>query len=556
MNYYESIETVLIICPASLKINWSREFKKWSVRDFTIAIADPDIFPPADVVIINYEILPRWAEKIRQRKWGLLVCDESHRIKSKSSIRTVQVVGGRYRSKGEAFKVTPIEAEKKLFLSGTPIPNRPYEIFTTLKYLRPDQFPRQWTFIKNYCNGEFTGHSNLAEMQYKLRSTLMIRRKKEDVLPELPPKRRQIIPVEVKGSTKVVKAELEAWERHEARIEGLTAAVELAKADSEAEYLDKVDKLDAYTKVAFEDVANERKAVALAKVPAVIEHVRSIVAEGQKVVVFVYHHEVCDKIYDAFKGHAVTLDGRLINKEKRQARIDKFQDDPECRVFIGSIGAAGVGITLTAASIVVFAELDWVPGNISQAEDRCHRIGQEDSVLVHHLVIDGSLDGRMCKILVEKQEVIDAALDDQIVTETDIPNWGNRNTTHFTKTPTQIEKESLLIIPEQSKAIHSALSIVATYCDGAVTQDSAGFSRIDAEMGHSLANQTELTPKAAALGKYLVKKYRRQIPGDLLELCGIELPTRPEKIDEITGVLSPRKQSTFSFEDMPEQGYI
>ena len=551
INYYDDIENVLIICPASLKINWKRESQKWLVRDLSVAIATSTLFPPADIVIINYDILHNWEEKIRGLHLDLLIADESHRLKSKKARRTVQVVGGmtKYGAKKDrkCRLVKPIQADRKLLLSGTPIPNRPYEIFTVLKYMRPDVFSNQWQFVKNYCNGEWDGHSNLAEMQLKLRSTLMVRRLKADVLTELPPKVRQIIEVEAKGSSKALKAECDAWERHEATLDGLRAAVELAKADSEAQYKNAVANLREGFGVSFQEVSLARKEVALSKVPAVIEHVRSIVAEGHKCVVFIHHGEVCDLIYDAFKGHAVTLTGRLSNKQERQNRIDKFQTDPNCKVFIGSIGAAGVGITLTAASIVVFAELDWVPGNVSQAEDRCHRIGQHDSVLVQHLIVDGSLDAKMCHTIVAKQEIIDAALDDEIVTAEAISIPENRNTSTFGKRRQQIEKESLNITPPISRAIHAALKLVSVYCDGAQARDGAGFSRIDAEMGHSLANQQELTPKAAALGKYLVRKYRRQVPVEMLEKCGIENVLEPKKTEGIPPAKSPEKQRVLEF---------
>jgi SWI/SNF-related matrix-associated actin-dependent regulator 1 of chromatin subfamily A len=114
------------------------------------------------------------------------------------------------------------------------------------------------------------------------------------------------------------------------------------------------------------------------------------------------------------KYHPVRLTG-LESIEARQRAVDSFQGDSEVRLFVGSIQASGLGITLTAASTVVFAELDWVPGNITQAEDRCHRIGQINSVLIQHVVLDGSIDATLAKTLVKKQEIIDRALDEEAV---------------------------------------------------------------------------------------------------------------------------------------------
>jgi SWI/SNF-related matrix-associated actin-dependent regulator 1 of chromatin subfamily A len=147
----------------------------------------------------------------------------------------------------------------------------------------------------------------------------------------------------------------------------------------------------------------------------VAEHVLGLLDSVDKVVVMAHHHDVVDILTEALAEYGVvSLTGRD-NQADRQTSIDRFQDHPEVRVFVGSIQAAGIGITLTAASTVVFAELDWVPGNMSQAEDRCHRIGQTDSVLVQHVVLDGSIDARLAKTLVEKQAVITMAIDDGLV---------------------------------------------------------------------------------------------------------------------------------------------
>jgi SWI/SNF-related matrix-associated actin-dependent regulator 1 of chromatin subfamily A len=150
--------------------------------------------------------------------------------------------------------------------------------------------------------------------------------------------------------------------------------------------------------------------MALAKVDDVVEHLKEI---DHQVVVMAHHKDVVEGIklgLEAVGKTVVTLTGDC-NQAHRQNAVDTFQAN-KADVFIGTIGAAGVGITLTAASHVVFAELSWVPGDVSQAEDRCHRIGQQDSVLVQHLVVDGSLDARMAEVLVKKQKILDRALDD------------------------------------------------------------------------------------------------------------------------------------------------
>jgi SWI/SNF-related matrix-associated actin-dependent regulator 1 of chromatin subfamily A len=225
----------------------------------------------------------------------------------------------------------------------------------------------------------------------------MIRRKKDEVLKELPAKRRQVIVLPSKGYAKELTQEFDA----------------LADAVEET----------SFEEVTFEKMSGVRHEMALAKVDDVIEH---LVDLDHQVVVMAHHKDVVQSIKDGLEAAGktvVTLTGDC-NQAHRQDAVDTFQAG-KADVFIGTIGAAGVGITLTAASHVVFAELDWVPGNMSQAEDRCHRIGQTDSVLVQHLVVDKSLDARIAEALVKKQKILDRALDnvkviDQSITIQDL----------------------------------------------------------------------------------------------------------------------------------------
>jgi SWI/SNF-related matrix-associated actin-dependent regulator 1 of chromatin subfamily A len=153
-----------------------------------------------------------------------------------------------------------------------------------------------------------------------------------------------------------------------------------------------------------------RHETALAKVGAVVSHVEAMIEGGVgKVVVWAHHRDVISQIAERFRGRAACLSGET-PLPKRDLEIQRFQKDLSCQVFVGSILAGGQGITLTAAANEVFAELDWTPGNLSQAEDRCHRIGQRESLLIQHVVVDGSLDARMAKLLVEKQHLIENVL--------------------------------------------------------------------------------------------------------------------------------------------------
>ncbi len=145
----------------------------------------------------------------------------------------------------------------------------------------------------------------------------------------------------------------------------------------------------------------------------VVEHVNRLVRAGEKVILFCYHKEVAAHFRRSFNNHAFVTGSTPT--AQRQDEVDRFQEDPDCMVFIGNIAAAGVGYTMTASSIVVFAELSWLPNEMEQAEDRAWRIGQLNSVLVQHLVVDGSLDARMAEVLVDRMETLTNALDPQYV---------------------------------------------------------------------------------------------------------------------------------------------
>jgi SWI/SNF-related matrix-associated actin-dependent regulator of chromatin subfamily A-like protein 1 len=149
----------------------------------------------------------------------------------------------------------------------------------------------------------------------------------------------------------------------------------------------------------------------VAKIPHVIEHLQDALAESAKVVCFAHHREVIHAISAEF-GEACAVVYGDTPAPDRQAAVDRLQTDPECRLFVGGITVAGTGITLTASSHIVFAEYDWRPGVMSQAEDRCHRIGQRESLLAQYLVFDGSIDAIMATRNVEKEDIIAAALGD------------------------------------------------------------------------------------------------------------------------------------------------
>jgi SNF2 family DNA or RNA helicase len=341
----------------------------------------------------------------------------------------------------------------------------------------------------------------------------MVRRLKDEVLTELPPKRRQIIEVDPEDASAktAVANERAATAKQSEHIDHLKTAVELAKAaENDEQYAAAVEMLRAGLQVQFEEMARVRHDTAVAKAPYVVTHIGDVLGGTEKVVVFAHHHDVIDRLMAGLSEyHPVALTGKTPQAD-RQGIVDTFQTDESCRVFIGSITAAGVGITLTAASTVVFAELDWVPGNISQCEDRCHRIGQRDSVLVQHIVLSDSIDVTMAKTIVDKQEVIHQAMN-ETYSEPETPvTPGEQGATANTHRA-QITQESLLVKPEHSEVVLDALKTLSAYCDGARKLDGAGFNRIDARIGHELAGNSSLSPRQTILGLKIAWKYHRQL---------------------------------------------
>lgn len=517
INADPSIRRVIVICPATLKSNWEIELRRWLVRDLSVTIATPKTVPQpdADIVIANYDILGK--HPFADTEWDLAIVDECHYCKSEKTQRTKRAMAIAKKSR------------RRLFLTGTPIVNRPSELLPILVGIGGsimDRIGSRGRYLWRYCGGtrtqygcDVSGASNLDELQRLLRETCMVRRLKKDVLTELPAKRRQVIVIE-NGFGDVVRAEQDAAAQYAETTERLAAAVELAKAaDDPAAYRAAVQSMGQAVRYAFEAIGSARRATARAKVPYVVEHLETILAESDdaKVVVFAHHHEVIDALRDAFGVRAVCIDGRLA-PEKRQDVVSRFQNDPTVRVFIGGIQAAGVGITLTASSHVVFAELDWVPGNMTQAEDRCHRIGQQDSVLVQHIVLADSIDQRLATALIEKQEIIDRALDDPsaLILKTEPVTWTATRPSTATVTRERIEAEAETLSPEISDAVLLGLRMLSGTCDGALRRDGTGFSKVDSMIGHELASQSSLTPRQAALGRRLLMKYRRtQLPEDV-----------------------------------------
>lgn len=414
-NTHPLIHRILVVCPATLKLNWSREFATWDTKGLSVQIvrAGKKIAITENVVIINYDMLGKYRDDLRAVYWDLMVLDECHALKNPKSARSREVLG-RPAANNRPF-LPALQARVKILLSGTPMVNKPIELWPLLSILDPKGLGRSWLhFVNRYCGARrvqipgpcsvdpatgqvvqaagrsffFTdGATNLEELQDRMRQAFMIRRLKSEVLKDLPGKLRRVMPLEVDArSQKLIKKEMQLYEDYAKNMPGDFEIPE------------------------FSEIAAVRQEVASAKLPMAIQYVKEVLNEAQKVVVFAAHLAVVDSLRDAFREFGmVGMDSRT-SVDDRQAAVDQFQNNPGVRVFVGTSKTAGVGITLTAASQVIFVESDWVPGVLTQAEDRLHRIGQKDTVLITHLVLEGSLDQHILETIIKKQVVLDRAL--------------------------------------------------------------------------------------------------------------------------------------------------
>jgi hypothetical protein len=253
----------------------------------------------------------------------------------------------------------------------------------------------------------------------KLRTSIMVRRKKSEVLHELPPKRRVIVELPSDGMEDLLQLGVPLYETYRQRIAELEGILSKVKASEHPGlFSEQVKALQDAVAVAFEEMSEVRYKTALKKVPIVIQRLKESIEDNpeHKIVVFAYHRDVLEQLAAAFPKQSVMIVGGMTEKAK-DAAVTSFQLDSSIQFFFGQIEAAGVGLTLTASSHVIMVEDHWVPGMVTQAEDRTHRVGQKNAVFVEHLVVDGSIDVKIVKDLIEKQEVIDRALDVPIPTE-------------------------------------------------------------------------------------------------------------------------------------------
>lgn len=419
----------LIVCPASVKYHWRNKLQEW-IPNIKAHVLEGkpkkgETLPVADIYISNYDILAQSSTcpncggakydaatyqkcrkcsgtgKVVQIRDGLrkariqtIVADECHYLKETTANRTKAFLNF-VRGEGAPKHIIP--------MSGTPIKNKPIEWFTILNLVAPETFPTWFGYVTKYCDGHQTqygwdvsGHSNTEELHQLVRR-YMLRRTKDQVLKQLPPKMRSVVPL-----NNIDRA------YYEMELRAMKAWIVELKARAKAGDPDAQRELRSAAMVKIEAL---KQTAVKAKLDAAIGWIEDYLLTEEKIVLFAHHKDVVDELMAGLgKYNPVKVDGSTIG-EQRQEAVDRFQKDPNCRVFVGS-QAAKEGITLTAAHATCFVELWWTPGDHDQAEDRVHRIGQEhDSVTAYYLLADRTIEVDIARILDQKRSVLSKVVD-------------------------------------------------------------------------------------------------------------------------------------------------
>ncbi|ESQ30730.1 hypothetical protein EUTSA_v10011287mg [Eutrema salsugineum] len=403
---------VLIIAPSSLRLHWATMIHQWlhvppsdivvvlpqaggsNKSGFTIVSSNRNGTIHLDGVfnIISYDVVTKLDQLLMALDFKVVIADESHYLKNAQAKRT------------SASLPVIKKAQYAILLSGTPALSRPIELFKQLEALYPDVYRNVKEYGNRYCKGGvfgmFQGASNHEELHNLMKATVMIRRLKKDVLSELPSKRRQQVFLDLaEKDMKQINALFHELKVVKAKIKDCRSEDEIKSLKFTEKHL--INKIYTYS--------------AEAKIPAVLDYLGTVLEAGCKFLVFAHHQSMLEALHQFFKKKKVgciRIDGST-PASSRQALVSDFQGNDEIKAAVLSIRAAGVGITLTAASTVIFAELAWTPGDLIQAEDRAHRIGQVSSVNIHYLLANDTVDDIIWEVVQSKLDNLGQMLDGQ-----------------------------------------------------------------------------------------------------------------------------------------------
>jgi SWI/SNF-related matrix-associated actin-dependent regulator 1 of chromatin subfamily A len=382
------LKKVLIVCPASLKINWKREIANYT--DKSVSIVEGKIWESADFVIINYDILKNFHDPqdrknsvILNEGFDLIVADEAHYIQNTQAART-KIANDIINKVGKVW-----------LLTGTPMTSRPMNYYNLLNLVDSPVAFNWMGYVRRYCNGyQFTvgrkkiwnvqGASNLEELRDRTKPQVL-RRLKEEIL-DLPDK--IVTPIYLKLKSRDYEELMGEYYR----------------------WFDQGQESGSLT-VQFSKLMKVRQVIAEEKIKNTCEIAENIIEQGKKVIIFTNFTDSLNQIVEHFGKSAVKLDGSM-SKDERQKSVDRFQTDEKIQVFAGNIKAAGVGITLTSAEAVIMNDLSFVPSDHSQAEDRAYRYGQKNNVLVYYPIFENTIESIIYDILQNKKNIFEIVMGD------------------------------------------------------------------------------------------------------------------------------------------------
>lgn len=390
---HAEFKRTLVVCPASVKFAWENEIKKWTNLSCIVIDSKTDLAAiNADirVWIINYDILKKHFPILAKIHFSSIIGDEAHMLKSPGTIRT------------KAFRTLSRDINSVILLSGTPLLSRPSELFSLLNIIDPKKWNNWYEFARKYCGMKRTpwgvdtsGATNIEELHARIKK-YFIRREKKDILKELPPKTFIELPMQLKGeSNKQYNTASEDLAKYLRQYAGKQPP-EIAKAMN-AEKLMQLNVL--------------RQICANGKTDIAVELIESIIDSGEKVLVFSSFVGPLEKLKEHFGSEAVMITGQT-DVDDRGDIVKAFQNNKNIKVFLGGVKSAGTGITLTAASNVVFLDYSWTPSDMLQAQDRVHRPGQQaTNINIYQIVAKDTIDEDMKGVLEEKQKIFDRIID-------------------------------------------------------------------------------------------------------------------------------------------------
>lgn len=574
LNCDPEIKRVVVIVPASLRLNWTKEIPRFSSRPASVVRLRPSPAarknetaadalergrarnreevtkapPPGGIlwVVASYEdtLSQHSAAVLREAAFDAIVLDEAQAIKNAAAKRTeaVTVLWDRARL-------------RRMILTGTPIENNLAELYTLVSLLDSKTYPRGGEFPKRYKYRS----SERAKLENELRQRYMIRRLKKDVLLDLPEKRWSLVYLD--ESDEGIQNARERWgaflkkydldEKGESSEEAKQARADRAAQLAVAEAIgDRHRVQELATQVVggegvpFEELARERSWLGVDKVAVAIEHIKSVLesqpASERALVVWCHHNEVAQSLAAGISaaGYRCAYSNGTVDAETRARGVADFQAGA-LDVLVCTIRAMGTGHTLVRANHAVFVELDWTPAKIAQAEDRIYRIGQKRGVLIEYLIAEGTMDARMLELLQEKELLIESTLDNKAdatggADMTDkLPSvarsgtrdedadaeraerdWSASTRSIKRAISTRLDK-IFAYTAEEKRILHTAINTIASVCDGAHEKDDCGFSGSDVAVGWQLAQYPaeRWNDRAATLAHRLAIKYQGQLGG-------------------------------------------